>query len=153
MHWAGGDVSQHVLGREGVYPSMHWAGGVCVPACTAQWCLSRVVSAQGVSAQGDVCPGRGVCPGVCLPKGMCLPRGGVCQEVSAQGSVCLGVCLPRGCLPRGPCPWSVCPGGCLPKGVSTKGVSARGCVWQTPPMNRMTDKCKNITLPQLPCGR
>ena len=47
-------------------------------------------------------------------------------EVSAQGGLPRGVCL-RGCLPRG--------------------------VYQTPPMNRMTDRCKNITLPQLRCRR
>ena len=35
-------VSQHALGRGGVYPSMHWAGGVCQHAL-------------GVSAQGRVC--------------------------------------------------------------------------------------------------
>ena len=29
MHWVGVCVSQHALGRGGVYPSMHWAGGVC----------------------------------------------------------------------------------------------------------------------------
>ena len=39
---------------------------------------------------------------------------------------------------------AVCPGG-LPRGV-----------WQTPfppTVNRKTDGCKNITLPQLRCGR
>ena len=49
-----------------VYPSMHWA--------------------QGVFAQGGICPGeasargRGVCPGGAgyLPKGGCIP---VCTEV------------------------------------------------------------------------
>ena len=60
-------VSQHALGRgvcipactrQGVYPSMHWAGGV------SQHALGRGVPAQG---------------GVCL--GVCLPGGGV----SAQG--------------------------------------------------------------------
>ena len=37
----------------------------------------------------------------------------------------------------------VCPGGvCL-------GVSARGCTPSSPPMDRMTDPCENITFPQL----
>ena len=36
----------------------------------------------------------------------------------------------------------VCPGGCLPSAC-----------WDTPPVDRMTDACKNITLPQLRCGR
>ena len=36
-------------------------------------------------------------------------------------------------------------GGCLPG----------GCLIDSPfsPVNRMTDRCKNITLPQLRCGR
>ena len=50
-----------------------------------------------------------------------------------------------------------CTGGCLPRGVSAlggvsaqKGVStqAQGCVADPPIFNRMTDRCKNITLPQ-----
>ena len=64
----------------------------------------------------------------------------------------------RGCLPRGV---SVL-GGCLPRGVSAWGVSARGggCLpggvypsmhWgrHPPPVDRMTDMCKNTTFPQL----
>ena len=42
----GGCISKHALGRGGVYPSMHWAGGVY---------------AQGVSAhtpRADTTPGR-----------------------------------------------------------------------------------------------
>ena len=61
-------VSRHALGeggRGGLYPSMHRARGMCIPASTGQggmypsmnWAGGRV-SAQG----GDVCP-RGVCPG------------------------------------------------------------------------------------------
>ena len=118
------DVSQHVLGREGAYPSMHWAG-----VCVSQHALPRVVSVQGgvcpggVSARGGVCPGRGVCPrmvsargvcpGGCLPKGMCLPRGGVCQGVSAQGALSME-CLPRRVSAQGSvyqggvCPGDVC---------------------------------------------
>ena len=66
-------------------------------------------------------------------------------------------------------------GGCLTSGVSAQGMSAQGVsaqgvsaqvgvfreVWKTPPGNRrrhppvdrMADMCKNITLPQLRCGR
>ena len=64
--------------REGVYPSMHWAGGVCL--------------------EGGVCLGGNVCPGGCLlqcmlgytPTPVCLP-----------GKVCLPQCIPqRGCLPK-----------------------------------------------------
>ena len=78
MHWAGGCVSQHALGK-----------GVCIPACTGQGsvcpggCLPRGVSAQG-----------GVCPGGCLPIGGvclgCLPGGCLPMVVSAQGGVCPG---------------------------------------------------------------
>ena len=50
--------------------------------------------------------------------------------------------LEEGCLPKGGC----LSGGCLPRGVS--GQSATSL-----PMNRMTDACENITLPQLRCGR
>ena len=38
-----------------------------------------------------------------------------------------------------------CPGGC----VCLEGVSSRS----SPPVDRMTDTCINITLPQLRCGR
>ena len=74
MHWAGVMCIPACTGQGGVYPSMYWAG-----MCVSQHALGRGVSAQGVSAQGE-----------CLPKG-----------VSAWG-----VCLPRG---RG-----VCPGGVYP---------------------------------------
>ena len=56
--------------------------------------------------------------------GGCLPGG----RVSAQG----------GCLSEG-------------RGSAQSGVSARRVA--DPPVNRMTDRCKNITLPQLRCGR
>ena len=59
-----------------------------------------------------------------------------------------------GCLSRN----GVCPGGCLPRGVSAQGgVSARGVSAQgvyvsqhvlrqtSPTVDRMTDRCKNIT--------
>ena len=73
--------------------------------------------------------GRGegnVCPEGCLPR-RCLPRG----------------CLPRECLPRAV---GVCLGGRLPR----VWCLPRGCLADTPhPVNRMTDTCENITLPQL----
>ena len=74
---------------------------------------------------------------MCIPAcpGGCLPRGGVCP-----GGCLSEGCLPRGCLPRGVsvqggvCPGEgvVCPGGCPPP----------------PPVNRITNGCENITLPQ-----
>ena len=65
-------------------------------------------------------------------------------------------------LHRGVCPGGWClPGGvvsaqegCLPSGreVSAQGgVSAGGVA--DPPVNRVTDRCRNITLSQRSCGR
>ena len=67
---------------------------------------------------------------VCCSGRLCLPSGWVPAQVSvsAQG---VGVC------PGG--------GGCLPKG-GTGAVYLGGGVCQTPPVDRMTDRCKNITL-------
>ena len=62
--------------------------------------------------------------GMCLPRGVCLP-GGVFQ----------GGCLPGGCLP----------GGCLPRGVCIPACTGA----DTPLVDRMTDRRKNITFPQL----
>ena len=55
-------------------------------------------------------------------------------------------CIPVGCVTSAAL--AICPGGgCLPGGVCPNAC------WDTTPMNRMTDRCKNITLPQLRCGR
>ena len=59
-------------------------------------------------------------PGGSAPGG-CLLSGGLLQG---------GVCSQGGCLP-------LVPGGCIP-----------ACNGANPPVNRMTDRCKNITLPQ-----
>ena len=61
----------------------------------------------------------------------------------------LGVCLVR----RGVCAWSG--GGCLILGgvCSQGGVVSQHALRQTPPVNRITHACENITLPQLRCGR
>ena len=58
-------------------------------------------------------------------------------------------CIRVGCVPSAAVVFS---GGCLPGG----GVSARGggvAATHTHPVNRITDACENITLPQLRCGR
>ena len=68
------------------------------------------MSAQGVSAQG-----------VCELRGGVWPGGGV----SAQGSVCLKECLPKG-------------------GVFLGGVCPWGCLSEIPHVDRMTDRCKNM---------
>ena len=123
MHWERGVFQHELTGWGGVYPSMHWAGG-CLPR--------RGVCLGG----GSVCLG-----GKCLPGGVCwggcFPRA-VFAGVSAWG-VFAGRVLPKGCLLG----TGVCPGGCLPR---------RGCLPHTP-VNRITDACENITLPQLRCGR
>ena len=62
------------------------------------------------------------------------PGDGVCWG----GGVCMwaGVLPGRGCMPSG----GVCP-------VRVSAQGGRG--WQTPPVDRMTDTCENITLAQL----
>ena len=57
---------------------------------------------------------------------------------------------------RGVRPGGCLPGGCLPGGVAARqGVCQGGCqgcvCGRHPPMDRMADTCKNITLPQLRC--
>ena len=81
----------------------------------------------------------------CSGGGGCLVRGGVVGSapgggvwsgggVSAPGG---GSALGRGCLLRG----GLLPGGCLPG-------TPPGPDQVPPPVNRMTDACKLITLPQ-----
>ena len=105
----------------------------CIPTCTGL---------------GVVYPSMHWVRGVCIPacSGQGVPAQGVsAQEVSAHGGVC-----PLGCLPTGVSAQSVC-GVCL-GGVCAGGGVCPG-VWQTPSVDRMTDRCKNMTLPQLRCGR
>ena len=69
---------------------------------------------------------------------------------TAHFSCHLGV---GGGLPGGSVYWCVSARGCLPREVSTREVSVQGgClprgVCPLSPVNRMTDRCKNITLPQ-----
>ena len=124
MHWAGG-----------VYPSMHWAGG-CISACTGQEGVYPSMHWAGGCI--PACTGQGVCIPACTGRG-----GGVYQHALGRRVSILA-----------------CPGGCLPRGVSAKvGVSAGGVaappetIGRHLPMDRMTDRCKNVTLPQLRCGR
>ena len=101
-----------------------------------------------VPAQGGVC----TCPGVYLPRestclGVYLPRGSTCLGCTCLGG---GVNAFRGYLTWG----CTCQGGCTFPGVTCPGGSG-GCTCPGgylhryfPPVNRMTDRCKNITLPQ-----
>ena len=112
-----------------------------------------------------------VCRSLFLGGGVSVPRG-VC--VCSRGGVCLGgICSGGGVCSRGVCSWGrgVWFGGCLlpggvcsqgvvcsrglsaPRGVSALGgVCWRGCgiptctEADTPPVDRITDACTNITL-------
>ena len=107
---------------------------------SASWGVVSAPGGMGVFCSGGVCSHGGVCSGGLLP----------------------GVSALRGCLLLGGvCSWGVsAPGGCLLWGLCLLwGGSALGCSLQggmvsqhalrqtpTPPVNRMTDSCKNITL-------
>ena len=81
--------------------------------------------------------------------GGCAWSGGV---PGLGGSLLLGVPGSGGCVP-GPgsaCSWGgACSGG---KGEGGGG-SIPACTEADPPVNRVTDACENITLPELHCGR
>ena len=79
-------------------------------------------------------PGGGCLLGGVSAPGVSAHGGCLLWEVSALG----GVCSWRGCLL----------GGCLLQGVSAPGGCGipAGTEAGTPPVNRMTDRCKNITL-------
>ena len=163
-----------VPGPGGVCSQVCLLPGVSAPRGVCS--QGSVSGPRGVSARGVYLVLGGVCSwGVYLvPGGGCnWSRGGV----SAPGGVCSwgGVPGPRGCLLWG---LYLVPGGCLVKGggvvvsalggvpgpggctwsqgVSAPGVSApcrdvpglRGDQVLPPPVNRMTNRCKNITLPQ-----
>ena len=101
----------------------------------------------------------GICSGGCLLWGEGCLLWGVCSggEVSALvGGVCSRGCLLPGCLLWGVCSggcllWGVCSRLCLLQGVCPGGVCSGG--WHPimhwgrhPPVNWMTNRCKNITL-------
>ena len=67
------------------------------------------------------------------------------RRVSAPGGVCSGGVCFRGCLLRG----GVCSQGGVsaPGGSAPRGMVSQHALRQTPPLvNRMTNRCKNITL-------
>ena len=85
-------------------------------------------SGGGLPARRGVCHGEGMSARGCLPRRVCLPEGVSAQgQCVCQGGVYPGRCLHRGCLLGGVC-W-----GCTPP----------------PPVNRITDRCENITFPKL----
>ena len=72
-----------------------------------------------------------------------------CTPVGCVPSVAVAMCIPactgQGVSARG----CVCPGGCLPEGCLPGGVYPDMHWSRHPPVDRMTDRCKNITIPQL----
>ena len=95
------------------------SGGVCSGGCLFQGrvCSQGDVSSQGVSAPGDVSAPRGVS----APRRCLLKEGGM--------STPRGVSAPRGCLLLG-----------------GRGIPACTEADTPPPVDRITDACKNITL-------
>ena len=81
----------------------------------------------------------------------CVPSAAVAvMREGGWGASCFRGVYAQGVSSQGKC---LCPGGCLPgAGVCLPGGVLPGGVFQTPPMNRITDRCKNATLPQLRCG-
>ena len=109
-------------------------------------CLGLGVSAMGVSAQRVCLPARGCLPAMGVSAWEMYVCGDVYPRMSAWGVCAQRECLPRrcvsvGCLPGG----GVCREGCLSRGFVCLG----GCT--TPPLwtEWLTDRCKNITFPQL----
>ena len=121
---------------------MHWGGPV--PGPRGRCLLLGVYLILGGSAPGGTWSGGYLVPGGLL-WGVCF----WCVYLVLGGGVCSQGCT----LSQGGCTWS---GGCLflggvsaPRGCTWfQGVSAAGGYQVLPPVNRMTNRCKNITLPQ-----
>ena len=104
----------------------------CVPAARRPY--------SGICFPGGGLPGQG---GVLPGPGGGLPGRGVLPGLGGGVSLAGGFSLVRGVLPGpGGSARSV---GVLP-GPGGSAYSVGGSPWQTPPVNRMTDRCKNITL-------
>ena len=78
---------------------------------------------------------------MCTARLLTVSQHALLGGVPARGCTCLGVYLPGGCT----CTGYTCLGVYLPTGVPTQGGVP---VQVLPPVNRMTDRCQNITLPQ-----
>ena len=101
--------------------------------------FSRMRTGRSLTVCWSLLPGEGVCllGRVSGPGGVCL-QGGVS---GSGGSGPRGECLVLGGLPTG---------GVYLRGGLPPGGSA---CHRHPPVDRITDACKNITLAQLRCGR
>ena len=101
---------------------------------------SRMRTGRSLTVCYSYLPGGG---GVCLVPGGFSLAGGF--SLPGGGG---GVCLVRGVLPGGGSAWS---GGVLPAWGGLPGLGAFSLAGgfslaDPPPVNRMTDRCKNITL-------
>ena len=125
--------------RSGVYPTPVGAGSAS--GWSAQPPVEVCIKDPGESAQP-----RGVCIQGGLPRGVCIQEGSVEPPwvcIQGGGSAQLqGVCPSQGDLPRGVC---IIQGG---SAQSPPGLPTGGGFGQTPPVHRMTHRCKNITLSQ-----
>ena len=112
-------------------------GGGCLHGGCLLWGVSAL-DGGGVSALGGVCSWGVSVPGGSAPRGVSAPRGSAPRGGSAPGGL-----LPGGLL------WGVTGSGVSAPGAvsAPRGVVSQHVLRQTPhPVNRMTDRCKNITL-------
>ena len=101
---------------------------------------SRMRTGRSLTVCRSLLPGGCLLPGWrCLIPGGCLLLGGVCSG----GGVCSQGCLlPGGGSASGGVGGRSAPG----RGVCPWGGGIPTCTEADPPVNRMTDRCKNITL-------
>ena len=116
-------------------------GGMSAPGGWG-WGLLLGLSVSGGSALKGVCSQGGLLSRGSALKGVCS-QGGLLSRGSALGDVC----FPGGCLLPGVGVGSA-PGGCLLSGVCSQGGSGIPACTEAdpPPVNRITDTSKNITL-------
>ena len=82
-----------------------------------------------------------------LPTRMHSSRMRTGRSLTVCWSLLRGGCLlPGGSAPGGSAPGGCLLGGCMTRGVCSRGKSSASDTPPPPPVNRMTDRCKNITL-------
>ena len=113
------------------------------PACLL------TISQHALLREGCTCPGGLYLPRGCTCLGVYLPRGGVYlpggRGVPAWGEGCVPT---RGCT----CQGCTSPGGVPAQGCTCPGGVSQHAMGQAPPVNRMTDRFKNITFANFVCG-
>ena len=123
---------QHI--NDGIFGKQECIPVGCIPV--THWLYARVCFPEGCLLWGCLLLG-GVCSRGCLLWGNVYSWG-----VSALGCLLWGVCS-RGCLLQGVSALA----GVYSRGVSAPGGGIPACTEaDTPLLNRMTDRCKNITL-------